>query len=257
MNTSSTSSQALANLQQFDQGQKSPSDLLSSAEQQYGTGAAQSQVQGLRGAIQNTTNLLNQVAPSVYGRTGNSLVTNAQATAQIGNAQAPINDQLNKEQTDYSNANQDYSDLEQKAQTLASANLGQQQNQQSYLQQVYQNLYGQEQNAAQQAEATREFNTSLAAQKAASAGVAGLNTGGNTSNPSSASSATRNPADIAFSLIQANKLGAAGWNAAAKYLQSVGVPVTRGSAGDIALNRYFNAAGFTDYMNSLKAEHLA
>jgi len=42
------------------------------------------------------------------GRTGSSLVTNAQATRQIGNEQAPIAENLNEQGQNYNIANEDY-----------------------------------------------------------------------------------------------------------------------------------------------------
>src|SRR5258708_9369943 len=103
-----TSGQALQGMQNFAGSMLTPQAAADQANKQYGVDAAQGQVQGLRGAIQNTTDLLNKVAPSVMGRVGNSLVTDAQANRQITNEQAPLNTQLNTETTDYSNANTDY-----------------------------------------------------------------------------------------------------------------------------------------------------
>lgn len=67
-----------------------------------------------------------------------------------------------------------------------------------------------------------------------------------------------NPVNDVFNIIKAfrqnlnNRQG--GWGAAAQYLQKRGIPVQRGSAADIALNRYFNAGGLNDYLNALKRE---
>jgi hypothetical protein len=122
---------------------------MAQANSQFGVGQAQQQVQGLRTSLQNTNNLLQQVAPSVMGRTANSLVTSAQANRQIQNEQAPLNTQFNQEDQAYSNANQDYQSALQQADQLANANLGFQGQHQSYLQGIYNDLYTQEQNAAQ------------------------------------------------------------------------------------------------------------
>lgn len=157
-----TSQQAQQNLQQFGGNMKSPDVALQDAQAATGVNQAQQQVMGLRGAIQNSTNLLERVAPSVMGRTQNSLVTNAQADRQISNEQAPINTQLNKEQTDYTNANQDYNTAEQRAEARASGVISGQQNQLSYLQNVYGNLKSAEDTAAQQAESKRQFDASQA-----------------------------------------------------------------------------------------------
>lgn len=162
-----TSAQAMQNMQSYQSGMKTPDQLLQQEQQNLGTTAAQQQVSGLQKAIQNTTNLLNNVAPSVMGRTQNSLVTDAQANAQIANAEAPINQNLNQQQNDFNTANSNYQNLQQQAENLANSNETAQQNQLGYLQNIYQALYGQEQaKAAQQAQADalaeqkREFNLS-------------------------------------------------------------------------------------------------
>lgn len=69
---------------------QNPFDLLQAREQALGIPAAQQQVSGLRQAVTNTTNLLNKIAPSVEGRTADSLVNEAQANKMIQNEQAPV-----------------------------------------------------------------------------------------------------------------------------------------------------------------------
>ena len=167
MPPATTSAQALQNLQNFQSSEKAPQDILTSQEQSLGVPQAQQQVSGLRQAITNSTNLLNSIPSSVYGRTQNSLVTNAQAGAQIANEQAPVNTQLNKEQQDYTGASQDYSNLLGEAGTLAGLTAQGQQNQEGYLKDIYTALYGQEQDkiaqqqaAADLAEKAREANLS-------------------------------------------------------------------------------------------------
>ncbi len=158
--TAQNSQQAQQNLQSFTQGMKSPSDVMNAANTQYGVGQAQQTVQGLRTSLQNTNNLLQQVAPGVMGRTQNSLVTDAQANRQIQNEQAPIQTNLQNLGQQYGNASQDYQSALGQASTLANAELGQQNQQESYLQGIYNDLYTQEQNAAQLAEQRREANLS-------------------------------------------------------------------------------------------------
>lgn len=169
MPPASTSAQALQNLQSYQSSAQSPEALLQGQEQQLGTTAAGQQVQGLQGAIQNTTNLLGQVAPSVMGRTQNSLVTSAQANQQINNQSAPLNTSLTNENNQYNQANSNYQDLLNEASTNANAQYTGEQNQESALQGIYNDLYTQESTAAQQAEAEREFNAQLASSNASSA----------------------------------------------------------------------------------------
>lgn len=153
MQPATNSQQAMSNLQAYQQGLQTPDQQLSSEQNTLGVGQAQQQVSGLRQAINNTTNLLNQVAPSVQGRTQNSLVTSAQAGKLISNEEAPIQQNLAKNTSDYNDANQNYTQLEQQAEARANADLSSQNTQMSYLQNIYNDLYGKE--TASQAAATQ------------------------------------------------------------------------------------------------------
>lgn len=166
MQPQATSSQdALSQLQTQEGSTQNPNDILASQRQQLGVNAAQDTVTGLRGAINNTTKLLQQVAPSVMGRTGNSLVTDAQANRVIQNEQAPLQQNLSDEGTKYNDANTDLGNLQTQAEQAASGIYQGQQDKQSYLQNLYNTLYQKEQDAATrsqqdaaQQEAIREFN---------------------------------------------------------------------------------------------------
>ncbi len=175
------STTALKNLQGYQASLQTPQQATEAANKALGVDAAGQNVQGLRGAIQRTTGLLQQVAPSIYGRTGNSLVTNAQATRQIGNESAPIQQNLATEGQNLTNAAQDYQDLTSKAQAQAAGTLQGQQGQLGYLQQIYQNLSGQEQNAKDEAyrqatlaEQRRQADLQAATSRANAASGAGL-----------------------------------------------------------------------------------
>lgn len=171
---------ALTQYQQAANSAQNPQQLLQGAQQQYGVGAAQQTVQGLRGAIQNTSNLLQQVAPSVMGRTQNSLVTNAQSNRIIQNEQAPISQQLSKQGQDYQYANSDLSNAENQANEAANLAYKGQQDKLSYLQNLYNTVYSKEQNdrAAQAAEAQRQeqirqFNAQMASRSSGGGGSGG------------------------------------------------------------------------------------
>lgn len=201
------SADALSQLQQAQSQAQNPNDILTAQRQQLGVNGAQDTVTGLRGAINNTTKLLQQVAPSVMGRTGSSLVTNAQATRQIGNEQAPISQKLTQESTDYNQANQDLAGLQQRAQEAATGIYTGQQNKLSYAQNLYNTLYQKEQDAqaAQQAEADRqekirEFNASQA------------NSGGSSFTLPGATSATPAGLPQGMTLKNAQAGGAGGYN---------------------------------------------
>lgn len=142
------SADALSQLQQFQSSAKNPQDILAAQQQQLGVNAAQQNVSGLQGAIANTTKVLNNVAPSVMGRTGNSLVTSAQANNQIVNQQAPVSQQLNTQNTALGQAEQTYGTEESQAENAANLAYQGQQGQESYLQNIYNALYQKEQDAA-------------------------------------------------------------------------------------------------------------
>lgn len=188
-----SSQAALANLQQIQSQSQDPNSILSGQRQQLGVDQAQQTVTGLRGAINNTTKLLKQVAPSVMGRTGSSLVTNAQATKQISNEQAPINQTLTDQGTQLGQDQQDLSDLNSKAQEAASGIYQGQQDKLSYAQNIYNTLYQKEKDAQAQAQAEadrqeqiRQFNEQQAAAGRAASAAAGsgnFNLGGGSATP--------------------------------------------------------------------------
>lgn len=170
------SQEALSAFQQFQAGAKNPADILAAQQQQFGVNAAQQNVQGLRGAVANTTKLLNNIAPSVMGRTSGSLVTSAQAGRQVQNESAPVATNLNQQNNALGTATQDYNTAESQASNAANLAYQGQQDQLSYLQNVYNTLYQREQDAAKAAaeqraeqEAIRQFNESLKASRSASA----------------------------------------------------------------------------------------
>lgn len=159
------SQQALAELQANQAGSKNANQILDEQRTSLGVNEAQNTVKGLRGAIDNTTKLLKQVAPSVMGRTQNSLVTSAQANRQIGNEQAPIAGQLTELGGQYGTAREDFNTLESRASQAAQAIYQGQQDKNSYLQNVYNVLFQREQEAERarveelnRQEAIRQFN---------------------------------------------------------------------------------------------------
>lgn len=195
-----TSADALSQLQTQESQAQDPNSILQAQNQQYGVNAAQQTVQGLQGAINNTSKLLQQVAPSVMGRTQNSLVTNAQASKQIENEQAPLNTTLGNDTTQYNQAGTNLQNLEQQAQQAANGIYSGQQDKLSYLQNIYNNLFTQEENqqseqdkAAALAEQAREANLSASS----NAGLASLLSGSSSSGTTSGGSLTGGAAGAA------------------------------------------------------------
>lgn len=199
-----TSAGALQQLQQYQQSAKTPDQAFTEANQQFGVPAAQQTLTGLRGALQQTTNLLGNVAPSVMGRTQNSLVTDAQSNRIIGNEQQPIQQNLSKLGTSYGNAQEDFQTASGQANQRAQATLTGQQGQLSYLQNLYNSLVSQEQQAAQLAEQQRQFNlTPRGGSGGGAGGSAGLSLGG-ASAPGQAADPVR--AATAFAQLAKQKL---------------------------------------------------
>lgn len=200
MATPKNSQQAFSNLQNYQSKIQAPDQLLSSYNEKLGVPAAQQQVSGLRQAITNTTNLLNQIPGSVYGRTANSLVTSGQAGRQIAGESAPVQQNLANQGNQYSEAQGAYDRLTQQAQAQAGLAQQGQQDQLQALQGIYSNLYTREQDAlARQlekqklAEQARQFNASLKASSGSGGGGPSINLGGG-SNSRSTSSDLKNRA---------------------------------------------------------------
>lgn len=154
MPPATSSASALQNLQTAQSQQQTPDQIYSGVSQSLGLPAAQQQVSGLRQAITNTTNLLNNVAPSVYGRTQDSLVTSAQAGRQIQNESAPIQQTLSGQNTSLTNDQSDLGNLLSQATTQAQLKQQGQSDSLTNLENIYKDLYGQEQDS--QAEADKQ-----------------------------------------------------------------------------------------------------
>ncbi len=182
--TATTSGQAQQNLQSYTGGMQSPDQAMSAANAQFGVSQAQQTAQGLRSSLQNTNQVLQQVAPGVMGRTANSLVTSAQANRQIQNESAPIQTQLADLGQQEQNADSSYRDALSQAQNAANANLGFQGQHQSYLQSVYNDLYAKENADRAFAEQQREANMQSSAAANSGGSVASPSLGTSTATPS-------------------------------------------------------------------------
>lgn len=156
-----TTDSLLQQIQQAIANQKNPFDLLQGRENALGIPGQQQQVSGLRQAITNTTNLLNQIAPGVQGRTANSLVTAAQANRMIQNESAPVQQQLQNLGVQASDAQSVLNNLMNQA--TGEANM-QEQGQQDVLKNLtsLQGLVSQQQQFAEQ---IRQFNVGQARDK--------------------------------------------------------------------------------------------
>lgn len=171
------SAEALQSLEQTQSTAQDPNAILTGQRQSLGVNAANDTVTGLRGAINNTTTLLKQVAPSVMGRTANSLVTSAQSGRIIQNEEAPISSTLSDENQKYSDASNDANKLESEAEQSASGIYKGQQDKESYLQNLYNTLYQSEQD--KQAETDKQAAAAeQAAEASSSSSSSGKSSGG-------------------------------------------------------------------------------
>lgn len=259
-----SSASAAQALQSFSGTMLKPQDAITQGNNQYGVAGIQSQLDALRSLTGNLQTSINGVDPSVTGRTSNSLVTEAQRQAIINKEKQPLLQSFQDTSSKLSDVGHQYDEANGLATHWADALLNTQENR-------YKDLFGQyttaldaEQKAAAAAEARRQFDAQMSETKAARAaasggGLGGLGSllGGGNAAGGSAAAAGRAPADVAFDLIkQFRSTGMANktWSGAASWLKTQGVDVSRGSPGDVALNRSFNAGGFQDYMNALKRE---
>jgi hypothetical protein len=224
------SQQALQELQTYQGSLQTPQQAMDAANQTLGVTGAQNNVSGLRSAVQNTTSLLGQVAPNVYGRTQNSLVTSAQAGRQIQNESAPLQTTLGKETGDLNTAEDDYRTLVGQAQSQANNTLSAQNSKLGFLQNIYEDLYGKEKDAAALAEERRQFDADQAYKQAAlkassssgSSGLSGLSSllGSAGSSPATPTAAISQRTDKGYNF---NYGGQA--ISAAQYAQLKGIPL--------------------------------
>lgn len=152
-----TSAEILGQLQSFQSGRRKPQDVLAEQENKLGVSGVRQRQAGLRGAIQNTENLLKQVDPSVTGRTSGSLVSEAQRTKMVANERAPIADQFSEQSRALEGETANLADLSSSARTAAQLAISADDQQQNYLQSLYQTTYQQERDAEEKARREREY----------------------------------------------------------------------------------------------------
>lgn len=176
-----SSADIASQLTAYDAKPVTSTDALNAALTQYGVPEIRNTVSGLRTTVANTTSALNNVDPSVTGRTQGSLVTEAQRAAQVNNERAPISTELAGENTSLNQNQQDLTDALGQANTQATNQVNDYNTGRTALQDEYTTAYQREQNAAaatvaasQDAEKQREFNVT-AANNAASNGSSSNN----------------------------------------------------------------------------------
>lgn len=151
---SNTLAQQLAT---YDAGRKSSADILNSAMSQYGVPEIRSRVAGLRTTLSNTESALNNVDPSVTGRTSRSLVTEAQRQRMVANERAPIAAQYGQQQGALSNESANLNDEQQAAQALAQGQIQDYTTGRNALQSQYDAAVSREAEVRRQQEADRAY----------------------------------------------------------------------------------------------------
>lgn len=176
------SQSAFDELRNFQGSRRKAADILKESESRLGLPDATKRQQGLRTAITNTENLIKAVDPSVSGRTGGSLVTEAQKTRLVGLERQPLDTAFSEQNRALEGESAIASELQRRALQESQLQLSEDDARQNALQGVYSTLYQREQDAIAKAERDRAFEEQkrLAQQQASS-----LNSllGGGTSAP--------------------------------------------------------------------------
>lgn len=160
-------------LQQYDANPVTSASALNEALGTFGVPEIRKNVAGLRTTVANTTNALNNVDPSVTGRTQGSLVTEAQRQRQVANERAPISQELATEGGQLGDQEKTLQDALSQATTQANNKVSDYQSGRAALSDQYSTTYKREQDAAdaaraaaQDAEQRRQFNVSAASKGA-------------------------------------------------------------------------------------------
>jgi hypothetical protein len=268
-----SSAAAWQSLQDFNATKKKSEDIVTGAQDKYGVSGLQGQLNQLRSLTGNLQQGIENVDPSVTGRTQGSLVTEAQRQKLVNTERAPLVGQFNKTSEALADTGQQYGQATGLASQLAQMQIGEQDT-------TYKNLFDQygaatarEAEAARQAEIQRQYELeirrideenrrwqaefaqeqaryqqqlkssnsglNLAGLLGSSAGAAAASTSANKNNPGG-------DAGQVFSLIQTLRQAPGGrdkwgWANLAAEFQRRGMDVKSGSAADRALRAYFAA----------------
>ena len=151
------SQSAFDELRNFQGSRRKAADILKESESRLGLPDATKRQQGLRTAITNTENLIKAVEPSVSGRTGGSLVTEAQKTRLVGLERQPLDTAFSEQNRALEGESAIASELQRRALQESQLQLSEDDARQNALQGVYSTLYQREQDAIAKAERDRAF----------------------------------------------------------------------------------------------------
>lgn len=179
MNPSSAT--ALQQLTSFRSTRKNPFDILAQQKKQLGVDDVNSRVGKLRTGIINTENLLEGVDDSVTGRTSGTLTTEAARSRIVNQERAPIAQTLGKQQSGLSAEQQNLQDILGQAMQGAQLQYQGESDQETYLSNLYNTLFGQEQAAEERRRYEQDRQDRLAEaerQRKSAASLASLQYGG-------------------------------------------------------------------------------
>lgn len=145
-----TSAEALSQLQNFQNTMANPLDLYNKQVTDLGVGDVRGRVSNLSNTLLNTENALNQVEPSVTGRTQGSLVTEAQRQRLVNLERQPIAKQYGQIAQQYQNEQTNLRDLLGQASQISSLGYQGEQQKLANLQNTYQTSLEAERYARQQ-----------------------------------------------------------------------------------------------------------
>lgn len=151
------SQEALAELQALQNSAQNPLDVYNQQQQAFGVGDVRQRVGSIRNTLLNTENALNQVDPSVTGRTSGSLVTEAQRQRLVNLERQPLAAQYGQQQGALSNEQATLSDLLGQAANQSNMIFQGQQQKIGNAKDIYQALTAREAEQRRQAEADRAF----------------------------------------------------------------------------------------------------
>jgi hypothetical protein len=152
------SSDVLGQLNTFRQSRRNPMDYLRDSETRLGLPSSRQRLEGLRGAIGNTENLLRGVDPSVTGRTQGSLVSEAQRQRMVNLEREPLGEQFREQSRALEGETSTIEDLARRSLSEAQLGIGEQESQQKSLESLYSTLFQREQEEEQKRRWQEEFS---------------------------------------------------------------------------------------------------
>jgi hypothetical protein len=155
-----TSAEVAQQLAKYDANKKSSADVLNSAMTQFGVPEIRQRVAGLRTTLGNTENALNNVDPSVTGRTSRSLVTEAQRSRIVNKEREPIAAQYGQQSRALGDESANLSEQSRAAQMLAEGQMNDYTTGRNALQSQYADTVASETEQRRKLEADRAYELS-------------------------------------------------------------------------------------------------